>query len=29
MYGAVNFTVVDRIDRPPFKVSEIYRRLTL
>lgn len=29
MYGAVNFTVADRINRLPFKVSEIYRRLTL
>jgi hypothetical protein len=29
MYGPVKFTVVDRINRLPFKVSEIYRRLTL
>jgi len=28
MYGAVNYTVVDDIARLPFKVSDIYRRLT-
>ena len=28
MYGAANFAVVDRIDRLPHKVSDIYRRIT-
>ncbi len=29
MYGAVNYTIVDEVERLPYKVSEIYRRLTL
>ncbi len=29
MYGAVNYTIVDQVERLPYKVSEIYRRLTL
>ncbi len=29
MYGAVNFTVVDRVDKLPYKVSDIYRRITI
>lgn len=29
MYGAVNFTVVDRVEKLPYKVSDIYRRITL
>ncbi len=29
MYGAVNFTVVNEVDRLPYKVSDIYRRITL
>jgi len=29
MYGAVNYTVVDEVEKLPYKVSEIYRRLTL
>ena len=28
MYGPTGFTVVDRIERLPFKVADIYRRLT-
>jgi len=28
MYGAVNYTVVDDVARLPFRVSDIYRRLT-
>jgi len=28
MYGAVNYTIVDEVERLPYKVSEIYRRLT-
>ena len=29
MYGAVNFTVVDHVDKLPYKVSDIYRRITI
>ncbi len=29
MYGAVNYTIVDKVERLPYKVSEIYRRLTV
>lgn len=29
MYGPVNFAIVDQIDKLPFKVSDIYRRLTV
>jgi nitric oxide reductase NorD protein len=29
MYGAVNYTVVDAVEKLPYKVSEIYRRLTV
>ena len=29
MYGAVNYTIVDEVERLPYKVSEIYRRLTI
>lgn len=29
MYGAVNYTVVSEVRQLPFKVAEIYRRLTL
>jgi len=29
MYGAVNYTIVDAVERLPYKVSEIYRRLTV
>lgn len=29
MYGAVNYTIVDEVERLPYKVSEIYRRLTV
>lgn len=28
MYGAVNYTIVDEVEKLPYKVSEIYRRLT-
>ena len=28
MYGAVSYTIVDAVDKLPYKVSEIYRRLT-
>ncbi len=28
MYGAVNFAVVDKVDKLPYKVSDIYRRIT-
>ena len=28
MYGAVNYTVVDDVGKLPFKVADIYRRLT-
>jgi len=28
MYGPVNFTLVDRVEKLPFNVSDIYRRLT-
>jgi nitric oxide reductase NorD protein len=28
MYGAVNYTIVDEVEQVPYKVSEIYRRLT-
>jgi nitric oxide reductase NorD protein len=28
MYGAVNYVLVDRVARLPFKVSDIYRQLT-
>ncbi len=29
MYGAVNYTIVDGVERLPYRVSEIYRRLTV
>ena len=29
MYGAVNFTVIDQVDKLPYKVSDIYRRITI
>ena len=29
MYGPVNFTIVDQVDKLPYKVSEIYRRITV
>ncbi len=29
MYGAVNFAVVDHVDKLPYKVSDIYRRITI
>ncbi len=29
MYGAVNYTIIDDVRRLPFKVADIYRRLTL
>ena len=28
MYGPVNFTIVDEVDKLPYKVSDIYRRIT-
>ncbi len=28
MYGPVNYTIVDTVEKLPYKVSEIYRRLT-
>lgn len=28
MYGPVNYTVVDSVEKLPYKVSEVYRRLT-
>ena len=28
MYGKSNFSVVNNIDKLPFKVSEIYRKIT-
>ena len=28
MYGPANFTLVDRVEKLPFNVSDIYRRLT-
>ena len=29
MYGPANFTIVDQIDKLPYKVSDIYRRITM
>ncbi len=29
MYGAVNFAVIDQVDKLPYKVSDIYRRITV
>lgn len=29
MYGAANFAVVDHVDQLPYKVSDIYRRITM
>lgn len=29
MYGAVNYAVVDHVDKLPYKVSDIYRRITI
>ena len=29
MYGPVNFTIVDQVEKLPYKVSEIYRRITM
>ncbi len=29
MYGPVNFTIVDNVDKLPYKVSDIYRRITM
>jgi nitric oxide reductase NorD protein len=28
MYGAASYTIVDAVETLPYKVSEIYRRLT-
>jgi len=28
MYGQVNYTIVDAVEKLPYKVSDIYRRLT-
>jgi len=28
MYGAMNFALIDKVGKLPFKVSEIYRRIT-
>jgi nitric oxide reductase NorD protein len=28
MYGPVNFTIVDQVDKLPYKVSDIYRKIT-
>ncbi len=29
MYGGVNFAVIDQIDKLPYKVSDVYRRITV
>ena len=29
MYGPVNFTIVDQVDKLPYKVSDIYRHITM
>jgi len=29
MYGPVNFTIVDQVDKLPYKVSDIYRKITM
>lgn len=29
MYGAVNFAVINHVDKLPYKVSDIYRRITI
>jgi len=29
MYGAVNFAVIHQVDKLPYKVSDIYRRITV
>jgi len=29
MYGAANFTVINQVDKLPYKVSDIYRRITV
>ncbi len=29
MYGAVNFAVIDQVDKLPYRVSDIYRRITV
>lgn len=29
MYGPVNFAVIDNVDKLPYKVSDIYRRITI
>lgn len=29
MYGPVNFAVIDHVDKLPYKVSDIYRRITI
>ena len=29
MYGPVNFAVIDQVDKLPYKVSDIYRRITI
>ncbi|MBT6879227.1 MAG: hypothetical protein HOA22_06810, partial [Gammaproteobacteria bacterium] len=29
MYGPAGYTVVDAVEKLPFKVADIYRRLTL
>ena len=28
MYGAVNYTLIDKVERLPLKVADIYRKLT-
>jgi nitric oxide reductase NorD protein len=28
MFGKVNFTVIDRIDKLPYRIGDIYRHLT-
>jgi nitric oxide reductase NorD protein len=28
MYGAANYTVIDRVEKLPLKISDIYRKLT-
>ena len=29
MYGAANFSIIDEVSKLPYKVSEIYRRITM
>ena len=28
MYGRANFSIVDRVEKLPFQVSDVYRRIT-